>query len=144
MCVDRLAISLWCRTEAFSSRLEEHERRLLDSMAPQEVDSILEKIINEVKALCDGEWPDAEAQQQQGLRSRLAVIARRIVPAAALVLMSVFYPKLPAVDPDAAGTGPIQAAFVTGALALLVASDVNSEGRLSSLLGRRGRDHGGA
>ncbi|MER5703794.1 hypothetical protein ABT023_17890 [Micromonospora sp. NPDC002296] len=132
------------RANIFCSRLAAHERALLDAIAPREADAVLQEMLSDVEKLCTGNWPDADDQPRASLLNRVAAFTRRVVPAMALGLLGLFYHKLPMVDSDAAGTGAIQAALVTGAFALLVASDVNVEGGLASIFRRRGRDRGEA
>ncbi|MEU9504869.1 hypothetical protein AB0D32_01120 [Micromonospora sp. NPDC048170] len=132
------------RANIFCSRLEVHEHALLDAMAPREADAVLREMLSDVEELCSGNWPDVSDQPQPSLKNRVTAFTRRVVPAIALGLLGLLYHKLPMVDSDAAGTGAIQAALVTGAFALLVASDANGEGGLTSILRRRGRDRGEA
>ncbi|SCL61903.1 hypothetical protein GA0070606_3523 [Micromonospora citrea] len=130
------------RVNVFRSRLEAHEHALLDAIAPREADAVSQAMLSDVEELCAGNWPDASDQPQPSLRNRVAAFTRRVAPALALGLLGLFYHKLPMVDSNAAGTGAIQAALVTGAIALSATSDANVEGGLTNIFGRRGRDRG--
>ncbi|MEW2379277.1 hypothetical protein AB0883_24700 [Micromonospora sp. NPDC047812] len=130
------------RAQVFASRLELHERRVFDAMTPAQVDSVLREMLLDVESLCVDGWPDASGQGRRSVRTRLVEVLRRVVPALALGALGFFYPKLPTIDAGAPATGAVQAAIITAAVALLVTSDANSEGRARNLLERRGRDQG--
>ncbi|MEH1102141.1 hypothetical protein [Micromonospora sp. CPCC 205561] len=132
------------RAQVFASRLVLHERRVFDAVTPAEVDGVLREMLRDVESLCVDGWPEASGQSRRSVRTRLVEITRRVVPALALGVLGFFYPRLPTIDAGAPATGAVQAAIITAAVALLVTSDANSEGKATGLLGRRGRDQGEA
>ncbi|GGS03787.1 hypothetical protein GCM10010169_55690 [Micromonospora fulviviridis] len=127
------------RTEAVACRLRDHERKLLDSSTPREVDSVLQEMTSEVESLCVNGWQEASAQVKRDLRVHLAGFVRRVVPAIGLAALGFFYPQLPTVDPAGSGTGAVQATIIAAAIALLFASDLPLDGGVANFLGRRGR-----
>ncbi len=128
------------RSEALSHRLKEHERGLFDALAPHEVDHILEEMTKDIESLCSKGWQKDSGNTRRSFWLRALGITRRLVPAVALGAFGLAYPRIPMVDPSEAGTGAVQAAIISAAIALLFTSEMPVEGRTTNIFARRGRD----